>query len=305
MGRKTEVVRETETGSSAGHTQGENTWVRTPDGRELHAMVLPGPDQAQAPTIVFESGAGGEPFALGAGAAAGRGMGACDRLRPLRLRPQCAGPAFANPGQDRLNHFGPGPYVLVGHSAGGPIVRAAAAANPQRIVGLVLVDPTEEGQDVLFNPVVRWLEKVGLAALRLAARLRVLPWFYRSTVTPLPPDAQQDMRREAFTLQAMRTFRAAAHESRRTGRIPGQPTGFGRSSGHRDLGGARWSRCACFAASGAQRTACAAGGTISARPPRRRRTLPPLRSAVRTGSGRRRDPPGGLERSSGSTLILP
>ena len=51
------MVRETETGSSAGHTQGESTWVRTPDGRELHAMVLPGPDQAQAPTIVFESGA--------------------------------------------------------------------------------------------------------------------------------------------------------------------------------------------------------------------------------------------------------
>ncbi|MBY8859958.1 alpha/beta hydrolase [Nocardia sp. CA2R105] len=175
-------------------------------------MVLPGPDQTQAPTIVFESGA-----------AVNRSLWALvqplvgqwaraivyDRSGYGRSAPDPHSRTLARIVEDLgcvLDHFGPGPYVLVGHSAGGPIVRAAAAANPQRIVGLVLVDPTEEGQDVLFNPVVRRLEKVGPAALRLAARLRVLPWFYRSTVTPLPPDAQQDMRREAFTLQAMRTF---------------------------------------------------------------------------------------------------
>ncbi|WP_414940225.1 alpha/beta fold hydrolase [Amycolatopsis sp. cmx-11-51] len=33
---------------------------------------------------------------------------------------------------DVLDHFGPGLYVLAGHSAGGPIVRLAAARRPDR-----------------------------------------------------------------------------------------------------------------------------------------------------------------------------
>jgi len=36
------------------------------------------------------------------------------------------------------------PYVLVGHSNGGPYVRLYAAAHPERIAGLVLVDPNPE-----------------------------------------------------------------------------------------------------------------------------------------------------------------
>lgn len=35
----------------------------------------------------------------------------------------------------------PGPYVLVGHSNGGPYARLFAAAYPDRVAGLVLVDP--------------------------------------------------------------------------------------------------------------------------------------------------------------------
>ncbi|WP_319944665.1 alpha/beta fold hydrolase [Nocardia macrotermitis] len=186
----------------------------TPDGRRLHTMVLAGPGDSEMPTVVFESGA-----------AVNRSMWALvqplvgewaraivyDRSGYGRSAPDPESRTLARMAADLgavLDHFGPGPYVLVGHSAGGPIVRTTAAANPERIVGLVLVDPTEEGQDVLFHPVVRRLERVALAALRLGARLRVLPWFYRSTVTPLPPDARQDMRREGFTLQAMRTFTA-------------------------------------------------------------------------------------------------
>jgi len=36
------------------------------------------------------------------------------------------------------------PYVLVGHSNGGPYVRLYAAAHPERVAGLVLVDPNPE-----------------------------------------------------------------------------------------------------------------------------------------------------------------
>ena len=48
---------------------------------------------------------------------------------------------------DLLDHLGHGPFVLVAHSWGGPIVRVAAAASPGRVAGLVLVDQTDEGCD--------------------------------------------------------------------------------------------------------------------------------------------------------------
>lgn len=40
----------------------------------------------------------------------------------------------------------PAPYVLVGHSLGGPIVRAYAHTYPDEVAGLVLVDATHEDQ---------------------------------------------------------------------------------------------------------------------------------------------------------------
>ena len=40
----------------------------------------------------------------------------------------------------------PGPYVLVGHSIVGPVVRLYAAIYPDEVVGLVLVDPAHEEQ---------------------------------------------------------------------------------------------------------------------------------------------------------------
>ncbi len=40
----------------------------------------------------------------------------------------------------------PGPYVLVGHSAAGLTTRLYAYRHPERVAGLVLVDPSTEGQ---------------------------------------------------------------------------------------------------------------------------------------------------------------
>lgn len=43
-----------------------------------------------------------------------------------------------------------GPYVLVGHSAGGLYVRLFAKLRPREVVGMVLVDPSVEHQDRRF-----------------------------------------------------------------------------------------------------------------------------------------------------------
>ncbi len=48
-----------------------------------------------------------------------------------------------------LAHVAPPPYVLVGHSWGGPLVRAFAGLFPNDISGMVLVDPTDFGEDAL------------------------------------------------------------------------------------------------------------------------------------------------------------
>ncbi|MET9608016.1 alpha/beta hydrolase [Streptomyces sp. NPDC006512] len=43
-----------------------------------------------------------------------------------------------------LDAAGPGPYVLVGHSWGGLLVQVLAWQRPERVAGLVLLDPAHE-----------------------------------------------------------------------------------------------------------------------------------------------------------------
>jgi len=45
-----------------------------------------------------------------------------------------------------------GPLVLAGHSAGGVYVRAYAAAHPDKVAGMVLVDSSHEGQRAVLDP---------------------------------------------------------------------------------------------------------------------------------------------------------
>jgi len=47
-----------------------------------------------------------------------------------------------------------GPFVLVGHSFGGPVVRSYAAIYPATVVGMVLVDTVEEDQPILLGPTI-------------------------------------------------------------------------------------------------------------------------------------------------------
>ncbi|XQE79034.1 alpha/beta fold hydrolase [Streptomyces microflavus] len=197
------------------HSQGEPGIARTRDGRELYYQRLAGPAAAETvPTVVFEGGL-----------AAGRSYWAPVQAALTDVAPTVvydrsglgrspAAPAgvsrrlhtLAEDLGDLLDHLGPeGPYVLVGHSWGGPLVRLAAASRPARVAGLVLVDPSDEACDLLFQPSMRRAERVGQLATVLMARLGLLGRAYRSLTAALPPDAAADMRAEGYTVAMTRT----------------------------------------------------------------------------------------------------
>ncbi|SBU88105.1 Lysophospholipase, alpha-beta hydrolase superfamily [Streptomyces sp. Ncost-T6T-1] len=210
------------TGSDAdapAHSQGEAGRARTRDGRELYYQWLPGPvgPDGARPTVVFEGGlAAGRSYWAGAQAAladvaptvvydrSGLGRspaapaGASRRLHALA---EDLGDLL-----DHLDRVGPGgPFLLVGHSWGGPLVRLAAAAQPARVAGLVLVDPTDESCDLLFQPAMRRAERIGQLVTVALARLGLLGRAYRSLTATLPPDAAADMRAEGYTVAMTRT----------------------------------------------------------------------------------------------------
>lgn len=64
---------------------------------------------------------------------------ACDRSglgrSPPDVQPRSVA-RMADDLNDLLDHLGSPSYLLVGHSAGGPIIRAAAASRPERVSGL-------------------------------------------------------------------------------------------------------------------------------------------------------------------------
>lgn len=131
-----------------------DTIARLPDGRRMRLAC----EGSRSPTILFESG-------FGAGA------DAWFKVKPLLSRSNrvCsydrAGYGGSDPGP--LPRDGAsvaedldaavraaslrGPFVVVGHSAGGLYVRLFADRRPNDVVGMVLVDPSIEHQDQAFS----------------------------------------------------------------------------------------------------------------------------------------------------------
>ncbi|WP_229904770.1 alpha/beta fold hydrolase [Lentzea cavernae] len=182
--------------------------MSTRDGRHLHAQRREGPATA---TAVFESGlaANRSYWALVQQHLAGPSI-VYDRSGLGRSAPATGPRRLRDLAEDLVDVIDaiPGEIVLVGHSWGGPITRLAAARRRDRVVGLVLVDPSDEGCDLVFGRPARIAEAVGQIGSAALARLGLLATAYRSTLGALPEDARQDMRTEGFTVATTKTRKA-------------------------------------------------------------------------------------------------
>jgi pimeloyl-ACP methyl ester carboxylesterase len=70
----------------------------------------------------------------------------------------------------------PGPYILVGHSLGGPVARQFAAKYPDEVAGLVMVDSAHEQQVKYFpEPVVKMVNSMKgmMGIMKLMSRLGI------------------------------------------------------------------------------------------------------------------------------------
>ena len=186
------------------------TTVTTRDGRALHVER----HGARRPTVVFESGMG----ACGAwwGAVVPRvavratavvydraGLGGSSPDPRPRTLARLAGDLV-----DLLDQLGDGPFVLVGHSWGGPIVRCAAAAAAERVGGLVLVDATDEGCDRFFSRVAALQTRWFLAALPALARIGALRMAVWASARALPTEAAARVRLVEGSAAHARAYRA-------------------------------------------------------------------------------------------------
>jgi pimeloyl-ACP methyl ester carboxylesterase len=123
-------------------------------GHRLHmtSYARKAPSPINAMTVVFESGLGGgenswrsviEQLPTGVSAITYERPG-MNGSEPDGLPPSPE--HIATVLHAALAHVASPPYLLVGHSWGGPLVRAFSGLFPKDVAGLVLVDPTDFGE---------------------------------------------------------------------------------------------------------------------------------------------------------------
>lgn len=197
------------------HPFGISHYIETPDGRKLHYMER----GSGAVTVVFESGMGmsrscwglvqpliGEATRAIVYDRAGIGRSEADSA-PRTLARIAGDLSFL------LQQLGSGPFILVGHSWGGPVVRTVAASlGPGLIRGLILVDPTDENCSMYFDE----------AAAKHYGRMDfIIPLMMKSGLYKLigsrpgrvqPDEIYADHKREDFTAQAGRTILAEGRD---------------------------------------------------------------------------------------------
>ena len=185
-------------------------------GHKLNVRVA-GTARPGAPTIIFESG-------LGSPLAAWNGVNVTVADSSRTIAYERAGVGASEPGKEpptvkniaaelhallaRLD--APPPYVLVGHSLGGPIINTFAATFPKEIAGLVFIDPTDFMQtDADMNAI--W-EKLGVKNGRDSIRT-----LEAKMITNMPAGVVAEWR------EVTRAERAGFAEYRAAGDAPAVP----------------------------------------------------------------------------------
>jgi pimeloyl-ACP methyl ester carboxylesterase len=184
--------------------------ISTRDGRRLHAERA----GSGSPVVVFEAGMGASRNMWGAVAPlvaqrtstvvydrSGLGRSPAD-TQPRTLR------RLADDLVDVLDHLGDGPFVLVGHSWGGPVVRLAAARIPDRIAGVVLVDATDEDCELFSSKANDRQSRMMIRFGPAMARIGLIKLGVKRLAAQLPQPAADRMRAEDGTVAAARTMGA-------------------------------------------------------------------------------------------------
>lgn len=192
------------------HTQGVGRTVHIRDGRSLFLMEK-GAAREGEPTVIFEAGMAAPRSSWGLVQPAlpdGVHSVAYDRAGLGRSDPDPQPRTVArmvDDFDDLLDTLGSGPFILVATSGGALVSREAAKRHPERIAGLVLVDPTDEGCEAVFSKAFRRFERFAHHVSVALARVGLLERLYNGFLLHLPPDSQADFRKEGFTMGVMRT----------------------------------------------------------------------------------------------------
>lgn len=179
--------------------------AKTRDGRLLHFER----HGDGSPIVVFEAGMGASRNSWGAVVPA-----VADRTTAVAYDRSGLGQSPPDPErrdlarltddlEDLLDHLGAGPFVLVGHSWGGPIVRSAAARLPDGIAGLVLVDQTDEGCELFFSAANERQARLAPKMMPILARTGLLRLFVKRLATQLPEPWATGLRTEDGTVAAL------------------------------------------------------------------------------------------------------
>jgi pimeloyl-ACP methyl ester carboxylesterase len=184
--------------------------ISTRDGRRLYAER----SGSGSPVVVFEAGMGASRNMWGAVVPlvaqrtstvvydrSGLGRSPAD-TQPRTLR------RLADDLVDVLDHLGDGPFVLVGHSWGGPVVRVAAARIADRIAGVVLVDATDEDCELFSSKANDRQSRMMIRFGPAMARIGLIKFGVKKLAAQLPQPAADRMRAEDGTVDTVRTMGA-------------------------------------------------------------------------------------------------
>jgi pimeloyl-ACP methyl ester carboxylesterase len=185
-------------------------------GHKLNVRVA-GTARPGVPVVVFESGLG-SPLATWSSVQ----TGVADSTRTIAYDRAGIGGSEAGTAAPTVKHIAtelhtllgkleaPPPYVLVGHSWGGPIIQAFAAMFPREVAGLVYVDPTDWTQT-----------KADMAAVGEQAGVKDAAEFFAKSMETQVAAAPAGIRAEAS--EVARLQRTGFAELREAGPAPDVP----------------------------------------------------------------------------------